>query len=514
VKAILYCRVSSEEQTKGFSLNGQEKDGIEDARKNNIEIVKIFKVMESAAEEGREVFGEAMRYIKRYPDVEIFLVSKMDRMIRNFKDMASADELARRFNKQIRFYHEGWTYTKSSTIADFYRLGFMGVVATGFSRNLSDITKQGLRRRAEAGQIPQPAPYGYTNNKDTRVIEIDPLRAPWVIRIKELAAMGISIKNIRLRLAAEGCPDKFWDSKVARVIERTCYHGIFQWAGETWRGSYSTIISKSLHDAAVAGLKRLNKPKQQTQIVAYRGVIKCGTCSRLLTGEKHSGKNTERGKRFTYYGCRLRCQSYIEEHRIDEQFEKAFSRIHVSEEQAASILSTLEKSSGQDKALRESKIAVLKGEHTKIKTLLERAYEDKLLGKLEESDWLRRSRTWKEKALTIEEQIKVSEADHSNSALTLRRVLELLNVLKTQFRSLPPEKRGQIASWVCSNTLLVGKTLSFTYANPFDTIVEIAESIKRAADGRKSEHRAHVKDLLISNNSTISAAVAGVLKVA
>ena len=48
-KALLYVRVSSKEQEKeGYSLDAQEKLGKEYAERKNLEIVRIWKVSESA----------------------------------------------------------------------------------------------------------------------------------------------------------------------------------------------------------------------------------------------------------------------------------------------------------------------------------------------------------------------------------------------------------------------------------------------------------------------------------
>jgi DNA invertase Pin-like site-specific DNA recombinase len=47
-EALLYLRVSSKGQEDNYSLDAQEKLGIDYACKNNLEIVKIWKGAESA----------------------------------------------------------------------------------------------------------------------------------------------------------------------------------------------------------------------------------------------------------------------------------------------------------------------------------------------------------------------------------------------------------------------------------------------------------------------------------
>ncbi len=475
MKGVLYNRVSSDEQADGFSLEAQEKEGIEYADKNKIEIVKIFIVAESASHEGRQTFNEAINYLLKHSDVTVLLVSKMDRAIRNLGDMAWIDEIAHKNGKQIHFYHEGWKYDKDSTIADFYRFGFMSVMATGFSRNLSDITKIGLKKKAESGQFPGSAPFGYKNNKETHMIEVDPDEARWAVRIKKLAATEISIEKIKDAIAKEGCPYKLVSSKIERIIKSTFYIGRFEWNKETYNGHYAALIDKKLHDAAVAGLSRLNKPRQKTQFITYRGLMTCGVCGCAITAER-------RKEKYVYYHCTWRkgnCDNieYMEQKELEKQFEQILDNIYIDKEKADIVLLELEQNSGKEVALRESKRALLKQEYERVKSRSKLAYEDKLDGKLLEIDWVKKDREWKDKLLSLETEIKNLECCSMLQSLdTLRRMLELSRQLKNQFKSLPEEKRGQVMKFVCWNLKLTHKTVSFSYAKPFDVFAKTVVS--------------------------------------
>ena len=60
---LLYVRVSSKEQEReGYSLDAQEKLGIDYALRNNLKIVKRWKVSESAWKEERTAFSEMLEY--------------------------------------------------------------------------------------------------------------------------------------------------------------------------------------------------------------------------------------------------------------------------------------------------------------------------------------------------------------------------------------------------------------------------------------------------------------------
>ena len=63
-------------------------------------------------------------------------------------------------------------------------------VAKFYSENLREEVKKGMCEKAEQGIYPAHAPFGYRNNRITRAIDIDPIKAPLVKHIFELYASG------------------------------------------------------------------------------------------------------------------------------------------------------------------------------------------------------------------------------------------------------------------------------------------------------------------------------------
>lgn len=475
MKAILYCRVSHEEQTKGYSLKFQEDEGREYAAKHGMEIVKIFTVQESASKQGREVFNEAVDLIRSRKDVSAFLVWKQDRAIRNLQDLALVDALAREDGKEIHFFHEGKTYTKDSNTSDFYLFGFQGIMNTGFSRNNADLTRTGLLKKAESGQFPGKPLWGYRMNRETRKLELDQERAPWVIRVKELAAEGQSLNKIMTELRAEGCSHRFWPSFLVKIIRNTFYSGLFTWAGKTYEGQYPVLVDKILHDAAVAGYARSSRPRPQSRIIAYRGLIRCGFCNALVTGEHKKGK-------YVYYACAARrgnrCKDaeYVEEKDLDRQIEVALDRIKITPDHAKYLVNEIEQDAGIAMATRESKLALLRGERTRLETRIKKAYVDKVDGKLEESRWLVQDREWQDSLVSVKSELKKVEASKGEEKLDAAKVLELANSLKTQFKRFQGVDKGIFVDCIFSNFSLRAKTLSLTYEILFAEFVKQAEN--------------------------------------
>lgn len=81
VKAVLYARVSSQEQAKGFSTIAQQNLLQEYAQHpaRNIDVVGDHFVDEETAKVvGRTRFNQMLQYLKAHPEVKHVLVEKTD----------------------------------------------------------------------------------------------------------------------------------------------------------------------------------------------------------------------------------------------------------------------------------------------------------------------------------------------------------------------------------------------------------------------------------------------------
>ncbi len=83
---IIYCRVSSQEQVSGTSLDTQSKACLEYAERNRVQVLNIFiEKGESATAANRTEFLKALEYCRKHK-VQAFIVWKIDRFARNTTD--------------------------------------------------------------------------------------------------------------------------------------------------------------------------------------------------------------------------------------------------------------------------------------------------------------------------------------------------------------------------------------------------------------------------------------------
>src|SRR3989344_2320202 len=87
-RGIIYCRVSSQEQVQGTSLDGQREACIEFAESKNIKVKKIFiEKGESATAANRTELIKALDYCRENKNkIDAFIVWKIDRFARNMTD--------------------------------------------------------------------------------------------------------------------------------------------------------------------------------------------------------------------------------------------------------------------------------------------------------------------------------------------------------------------------------------------------------------------------------------------
>jgi len=476
-EAILLCRVSHEKQAEGYSLDFQEKGGRKYAERQWLKITKIWSFVESASKQGRKQWQEFLEYVKNGPEQHI-LIPKVDRSLRNFDDLALISKIPKLYGKVLHFFDDGIVFHRDSPAADLLRLGIQGSVATWYAADLAQKTKRGLDEKAAQGEWPEIAPYGYRNDKATKLIVVDPERAHWVRRIKELSTLGLySLERIQKMLIDEGYPTqkhRLHTNLIERIIRNPIYAGRFEWpkgSGTLIKGKHEPIVSWEVHEAAVRGLERYGKPKGRKRDFAYAGLIRCGLCP-----EKRAVVLEIKKGRYIYAHCsgvrkpNLCPQSeYVRLETLEEQFLAALRRVQLTEEVADFILAELAMDVDKEAADKVAQLALIKQEIGRLEGRIRQAYVDKLDGKVAEDQWAMLNRDWQMEKASLEEKAKRLEASGPASYLpTARKLLELSKRLENLYFSANQAERRELLDTVCSNFFLRGKNLDFTYRKPFD----------------------------------------------
>ena len=120
-QAVIFARVSSEEQKKGASIDAQLKTVIDYCDNHKFKILDKFSIVESSTRGGRLKFNEMLEYVKQQKHKTAIVVNCVDRLQRGYKKCVELDDLRKQGRIEIHFYKEGFYLHKDSTSSDILR---------------------------------------------------------------------------------------------------------------------------------------------------------------------------------------------------------------------------------------------------------------------------------------------------------------------------------------------------------------------------------------------------------
>ena len=325
--AVIYARVSSEEQVQGYSIQAQLRACREWAEKNGYTVAKEY------LEEGQSAFRnldkrEAMKElladtVSKQRSFQVIIVHKLDRLFRDTLESSTARAILKR--ERVRLISVTEPMVGSNTPEDFFMEHLLVGMAEFYSRNLSREIMKGLKQRALQGHLVFGPPFGYRKeiidrqegHKRTRIISrpvIDEKTAPLVQRIFDLYDRGMGYKSIAMALNSEGYRTnkghRFRDMFISRTLRNRAYIGILDYNRYQGRGErqpieipgfYPPIIDQKLFERVQEKLKTesdhfQNSFAHRTDYLLSRLVI-CDFC-----GHHYLGTSAKSGKH-RYYSC-------------------------------------------------------------------------------------------------------------------------------------------------------------------------------------------------------------------
>ena len=296
MKYIIYCRKSTDTEDKQvMSLESQEKEMTDYAKKNNLDVLETLFESKSAKSEGRPVFNKMIDMIKKGKAHGI-ICWKLDRLARNFIDGGKIiDSLQKGIIKEIRTY-ESIHLPSDNVLTLAVQLG----MANQYIRDLSMNVKRGNRAKLERGEWPNHAPMGYINDKATKTVKIDKKFAPYIVRAYELYLTGgYTLKQITKVLYDEGLRTKTGglcrSNQVHRFFINRFYSGMMERDGKIYEGKHKGIVSIKEFNQAQEILHGRAHPHPKKFFYSAQGFLKCEVCGCALTVDTRKG--------FKYYYC-------------------------------------------------------------------------------------------------------------------------------------------------------------------------------------------------------------------
>ena len=346
-RAAIYVRVSSEEQTQGYSLAAQERAAEAYCEAHGWDVLQVYR------DEGRSARTDnitkrpgfaAMLEDADAGRFDVIVVHKNDRFARNRR---IAFETFDRLSKAgVGFVSVSENIDYSSPSGQLMLTMLVGLNQF-YSDNLSEETKKGKRERKRQGIYNGILPFGVTKDATSLpVLDREPRYCDIATRTEiangngliyafELAASGKTDREIAQALNASGYrttgnrgSNPFQKDSIRVILKNRFYVGDLP-DGDGWvPGRHSAIIDPALFDRAqVARLRNSGRPRRVAGIRSpwsLSGLAICAACGKPVTAD---GNHRARCQGRTQgNGCR---QPSFHQSLIDDQLSFILSNFDV-----------------------------------------------------------------------------------------------------------------------------------------------------------------------------------------
>jgi site-specific DNA recombinase len=219
-RAILYCRVSTDEQARsGYSLAQQLEALREYAAREGYEVLEeVSDPGQSGASLERPGL-DRVRDLVAASSVSVVLAQDADRITRDPAHRAFLDEEFERFGTQLVALDDWGDNTHEGELLKYIK----GWLSKGERLKTAERTRRGLLRKAREGKVikGRKANFGFRfNETDDGLIIYEP-EMKIVEKIFRMAASGMGPKAMQTRLYAEGVPsptgNAMWPHRILKV---------------------------------------------------------------------------------------------------------------------------------------------------------------------------------------------------------------------------------------------------------------------------------------------------------
>jgi len=341
--AVIYVRVSTEEQTQNYSLESQEKECRAYAQRHNYEIDKVFREEGASGKTiaGRPVLKELLAYSSnKKNNLSFILVYKYDRWARNTSEGLGLITLVAKYGVDV----QSITEPTGNNAMGKAMTGLMLVVAQLENDVKSERTKSGMLAAIEAGRWPWGAPIGYKHtvvDGKKKLVFLEEYREI-LTTLFDNASKNISTKIELVNQINKMGFAKLWgkpatEKTIDKIIKKKFYYGILE--AKTWKqesqGIHEAIIDEETWIRANMALYKKAKNyvrSRNSNEFPLKGFVRCGSCLNPLRGSFNRGN----GGLYANYHCTHKgCDKpiRIRKERLETQFLETIKMFQLSKNQ-------------------------------------------------------------------------------------------------------------------------------------------------------------------------------------
>ena len=453
-KLFIYARKSTDDRDKQVqSIPDQISELRAFAREQGIHVIEVLTEKQSARSPGRKVFEEMLVRISQ-GEAEGILAWHPDRLARNMTDGAKLIELVETVGANLVFP----TYRFDNTPHGLFCLSLAFGQSKLYVDNLRENVTRGMRNKAKRGIYPAKPPIGYVNNRNTRMIDPDPEYASLVVSLFEKYSTGrYTLGELQI---PKGTGKYMAKSAVQSMLRNPFYYGIFSWAGETYEGTHTPLITKKLFDQCQVVMEQRghNTRRHKRSKHPFRQLLKCNHCGCSITSSIAKGT-------YTYYHCsrkKGKCNGkFVRDTAIAEEIRSALQKVSLTPADAQKLEEGLRKLHDQETKAGVNRAETFRSQlktcNEKLNTLLDMS----ISGDITRDEYLTKKQNLIEKKTELEQTLRnVSDG----GAVWLELALSILNqaaAIPNALKSSDPAFLADIFKKVGSNRTLRASTIVF-----------------------------------------------------
>lgn len=414
-RAIIYTRVSTDEQNNGYSPSDQKDKLYKYCEHNNIEVVGFYHDDESGKSFDRPEWLKIMQFIKKnkgYVDNIYFI--KWDRFSRNvaeayitIRDLKKLSVEAQAIEQPLDF-----EIPESKIMLAVY----LAAPEVDNDRRALNIF-HGIRRGKKEGRWLGNCLRGYINTRDEHnkpIILPEGGKQEELVRraFTDFATGMYNIEELRLLLAKEGLKcnrNSFWmllrnKGYIGKVLVPAYKDEAAHWV----EGIHPAIVDDTTFYAVqdiLDGRKRNLPTKYQTikDEFPLRGFLQCPRCGRNLTASASKGKM---GVKFFYYHCSRGCKERQRAEDMNKAILKSLTSLKANHANTLLMATILKQRLKDQNTNGKAELEKLQKEIAKQKQRLKNGKDLMLDGEISASEY-------KEMKYEIEEQIEKLNAEEA-----------------------------------------------------------------------------------------------------
>ena len=292
--AVGYIRVSTEDQTQGYSLDAQRNQIRRYCEDNRYKLTRIYSDEGVSAHTDkisrRPELQRLLNDAKQRP-FDIVVVHTLDRWARNMRVQTEALQILGDARVGFASVTENIDYT---TPEGRLMLTMIGGFAEFFSAHLGRHVKKAVLQRAEQGLQNGSVPFGYRTDQETGVPRPVPDETEAIQTVFAKRDAGESLPAIADWLHAQGFrprgkTERFTEWAVRDMLRSRFYLGVVKLNDAEFPGKHEGIIAGDLFERVKARSVRRG-PHQRTRHAprgVLAGLITCFRCGRRIQSDRN-----------------------------------------------------------------------------------------------------------------------------------------------------------------------------------------------------------------------------------